>query len=120
EREPRSYSPSVGGRCGRAAMTTSSLPATWPRRSWVPLSRGAGSKQARQRQVVPGMRSASDGLTRTRQDGEQDACGAPGVMVDLEPASHRGGGGGEGLPGAEVPGVTRERAPADLHTDPVP
>jgi hypothetical protein len=44
----------------------------------------------------------------------------PRVMMDLEPAPHGPGRCGEGLRGAEVAGEPRERAPADLHADPVP
>ena len=54
------------------------------------------------------------------QDREQDMRGVPGVMVDLEPAPQRPGRHAEGLRGPEVAGEPRERAPADLHPDPVP
>ena len=46
--------------------------------------------------------------------------GVPGVMVDLEPAAQRPGRHAERLRGPEVAGEPRERAPADLDTDPVP
>ncbi len=41
-------------------------------------------------------------------------------MIDLEPAPQGTDRHGERLRGAEVAGITRERAPADLHADPVP
>ena len=56
----------------------------------------------------------------TGQDRQQDARGVLGVVVDLEPAAHRPGRGAERLSGAEVAREPRERAPADLHADPVP
>ena len=54
------------------------------------------------------------------QHRQRDVRRVRGVVVDIEPAANRAGGGRERFTGTEVPGEPGERSATDLEAYPVP